>query len=180
MEDGRVVQPGGCQPSYPDHVQPQVERGDDGRCVAVPCHLRCLPDTARISTPSGEVAVSALSVGQPVWTMGPSGRRIAAPVESLSSSPVEVRHVVVEVSLDDGRVLRASAGHPVAGGRVLGAVTRGDVLDGAEVVAIRTLEYAGARTWDLRPAGPTGLYWADGVLLGSTLVRRAEDLRIDR
>jgi hypothetical protein len=29
--------------------------------------------------------------------------------------------------------------------------------------------YAGGRTWDLLPAGATGSYWANGILLASTL-----------
>jgi hypothetical protein len=30
--------------------------------------------------------------------------------------------------------------------------------------------YERAETWDRLPDSPTGTYWADGVLLGSTLV----------
>jgi len=29
--------------------------------------------------------------------------------------------------------------------------------------------YAGEKTYDLLPAGDTGVYWANGILLGSTL-----------
>jgi len=29
--------------------------------------------------------------------------------------------------------------------------------------------YSGDRTYDLLPAGPTGFYWAGGILLSSTL-----------
>jgi hypothetical protein len=46
----------------------------------------------------------------------------------------------------------------------------GATIDGAIVVARRVSTYRGA-TWDLLPAGDTGHYWADGVLLGSTLAR---------
>jgi hypothetical protein len=33
--------------------------------------------------------------------------------------------------------------------------------------------YAGDRTYDLLPAGPTGAYWANGILLSSTLAQQA-------
>jgi hypothetical protein len=32
-----------------------------------------------------------------------------------------------------------------------------------------TVRYAADQTYDLLPAGDTGLYWANGVLLGSSL-----------
>src|SRR6188474_1944215 len=54
MPDGTMVHPGGCQPSYPDNVQPATVRGDDGACEPIECYLKCLPATARIATPSGE------------------------------------------------------------------------------------------------------------------------------
>jgi len=32
-----IVKPGGCQPSYPDDVQPRTTRGTDGYCVVIRC-----------------------------------------------------------------------------------------------------------------------------------------------
>jgi hypothetical protein len=37
------------------------------------------------------------------------------------------------------------------------------------VVAATSLRLHDGATYDLLPSGPTGAYWADGVLLGSTL-----------
>jgi hypothetical protein len=45
----------------------------------------------------------------------------------------------------------------------------GDPVDGSGVILIENVPYSGSATYDLLPAGETGLYWADGVLLGSTL-----------
>jgi len=45
----------------------------------------------------------------------------------------------------------------------------GDRVDGATVVAATTVRLTDGGTYDLLPSGPTGTYWADGVLLGSTL-----------
>jgi len=63
----------------------------------------------------------------------------------------------------------ASAGHPTADGRKVGELRAGDRLDGARVVAAMMVHLDDGATYDLLPSGPTGTYWADGVLLGSTL-----------
>lgn len=171
MPDGRLVRPGGCQPSYPPHVQPATRRKADGTCEKIPCYLRCLPATARIATPNGDVPVSRLHVGDSVFTVDAAGHRIAAPILRMNTVPTGDSHTIVRVTLDDGRVVLASPGHPTADGILLGTLTRGATVDGATVVSARRVPYAGDHTWDLLPAGPTGRYWADGVLLGSTLHR---------
>jgi hypothetical protein len=71
--------------------------------------------------------------------------------------------------LSDGRELHASPGHPTADGRALGDLQAGDLLDGAYVVLMERLPYDGIATFDLLPSGDTGLYWANGILMGSTL-----------
>jgi hypothetical protein len=74
--------------------------------------------------------------------------------------------------LADGRELHASPGHPTADGRPLGSLAVGHVLDGSRIVLWALVPYAGERTYDLLPAGPTGAYWANGVLLSTTLVHQ--------
>jgi hypothetical protein len=153
-----------CEPD--DNRGPM--RGSGGWCEQ--CTLRCLPPDARIATPGGDRAVRTLREGDLVWTMDGAGARVAAPVVLVRARAVDGQaHRVLRVVLDDGRVLVASSGHPDAGGRALSALAPGDVLDGARVTAVETVPFAGDATWDLRPAGETGVYWADGVLLGSTL-----------
>jgi hypothetical protein len=44
----------------------------------------------------------------------------------------------------------------------------GDRFDGTTVTGVALLPYSGV-TYDLLPSGPTGTYYADGVLLGSSL-----------
>src|SRR5229473_979161 len=73
------------------------------------------------------------------------------------------------ICLADGRELLASPGHLTSDGRPLGSLGRGDALDGSTVTLWELVPYAGARTYDLLPAGPTGTYWANGILLSSTL-----------
>jgi hypothetical protein len=90
-------------------------------------------------------------------------------VVRVDSREVPRGHEVVELSLADGRRVRASAGHPTADGRSFGALVMGERLDGASIVGVHRVALADERTYDLLPSGETGAYWADGVLVGSTL-----------
>jgi hypothetical protein len=132
----------------------------------------CLAAWVLIDTPSGPVPVTELKVGQLVWTQDASGRRVAAPVLQVASVQVPATHEVVHVALSDGRQVWASPGHPTADGRRLGDLQIGDPLDGGRIVRFERVQYGLAATYDLLPAGGTGRYWADGILLGSTLVPR--------
>ena len=129
----------------------------------------CLALGTRIATPSGEIAVQDLRVGDMVWTLDPSGARVSAPLVAVGSTPVPATHVVVRVALDDGRLVFVSPGHPTADARRIGDLAAGDRLDGARIASVDRVTYAGGSTYDILPAGITGAYWANGVVLGSTL-----------
>jgi hypothetical protein len=45
----------------------------------------------------------------------------------------------------------------------------GDVLDDAVVLSVSRVAYRGGATYDLLPDGETGFYWANGILMGSTM-----------
>lgn len=128
----------------------------------------CLPPEAAIDTPLGPRAVAELRAGDLVWTVS-DGRPVVAPLRVVRSRDVPADHQVVEVELADGRTVTASPGHPTADGVPLGDLRPGDELDGALILRAERVSYGRPRTWDLLPAGPTGDYRADGVLLGSTL-----------
>jgi len=129
----------------------------------------CLASSDRIATPSGAIRVTQLRPGMTVWTLDGSGRRVAAPLLVVSHVPAPTGHHVLRLVLADGRAVEASAGHPTVTGRAVGTLRPGDLLDGGHVTGVESLPYAGD-TWDLLPAGSTGAYWANDVLLGSTLV----------
>jgi hypothetical protein len=88
------------------------------------------------------------------------------------STPVPVTHQVVHLVLDDGRQLWVSAGHPTADGRRVSELQVGDTLDGARLLSAEREPYSGTVTYDLLPAGETGFYWANGILIASTLARQ--------
>jgi hypothetical protein len=129
----------------------------------------CLAASTLISTPNGAVRVTDVKPGMVVWTAGPGGTRLAAPVLEVGSAAVPASHRMVHLVLADGRELLASPGHKTADGRELGSLAVGDALDGSTIVRWELVPYAAGRTYDLLPAGATGAYWANGILLSSTL-----------
>jgi hypothetical protein len=129
----------------------------------------CLARDTRIATPSGDVLVDQLRVGDMVWTLDADGARFAAPLVAIGNTPVPSTHEVVRIVLGDARTVLVSPGHPTADGRRVGDIRAGDALDGARVVTAKREAYDGGFTFDVRPAGASGAYWANGVLLLSTL-----------
>jgi hypothetical protein len=133
-----------------------------------PCPI-CLAAATLIATPGGEVRVTHIKPGMLVWTAAGDGTRVAAPVVDVGSMEVPSGHLMVHLRLADGRELLASPGHRTADGRPLGSLAAGEGLDGSRITLWELVPYGGTRTYDLLPAGPTGTYWANGILLSSTL-----------
>ena len=75
----------------------------------------------------------------------------------------------MRVQLTDGRVVRASPGHPLADGRRIGDLHVGDALDGSAVRSVLLVSYPDGATFDIAVSGPTGVYLSGGIALASTL-----------
>jgi hypothetical protein len=151
----------------------QVDHAEKAPAPACPI---CLARGTMIETPAGAVAVEDLRLGQQVWSFDAAGRRIHVPILRLGSMAAPEDHRVIRLRLDDGRQVTASPSHPLADGRRLGDVGVGDGVDAAIATSITVLPYGGERTYDLLPAGPTGLYLAGGIPMASTLHRLAQPL----
>jgi hypothetical protein len=129
----------------------------------------CLTAAATIATPNGPIPVSRLRVGMPIWTLGADGSRQPVLVRAVAHVPMPFGHDALRLTLGDGRLLTASAGHPTVDHRRLGELHIGDSLDGSVVVAVEVIHLQDAGTYDVLPSGASGAYWADGILLRSSL-----------
>ncbi len=138
-----------------------------------PCPI-CLAAATLIATPTGDIRVTDVKPGMLVWTVASDGSRVAAPVVEVGSMAVPSGHLMVHLRLADGRELFASPGHRTSDSRPLGSLAAGDEVDGSKVTLWELVPYQGSRTYDLLPASATGQYWANGILLSSTLTPSAQ------
>jgi hypothetical protein len=129
----------------------------------------CLAKQTLIDTPSGPVPVEDIREGTIVWTQDSYRNRVAAPVIETSKTSVPLDFRITLLKLSDGREIKASAGHPTADGRPLGGYRVGDLLDGSIVIVLEQVAYQNTATYDIKPSGVSGAYWANGILLKSTL-----------
>ena len=129
----------------------------------------CLARNTRIAVPGGFVRIQDVRAGMVVWSTDGAGHRIRAVVLRVGRTPVPATHEVVRLVLADGRTVLVSPGHPTPDGGTVGDLRAGRRFDGSRVVSARRVPYAGGFTFDLLPSGATGTYFANGVLLGSTL-----------
>ncbi len=129
----------------------------------------CLAKGTLIDTPIGQIPVEQLTRGMTVWTVDDSGNRIATQLVETSATPVPSFFHLIRIKLSDMRSVIASPGHPTSEGKAIADYQVGDTLDGAQVVSSDYFTYNSGMTYDILPAGSTGLYWANGILLRSTL-----------
>lgn len=129
----------------------------------------CLSSETRIATSGGEIKVTSLQVGMKVWTLDGRGNRELQPIVKLSSKNVGKKHSIYRLALSDGRTVDVSPNHPTADGRTTGQLSSGDKYDNSTVLSNQTMLYTDSKTYDLLPNGDTGYYFANGILMGSTL-----------
>jgi hypothetical protein len=129
----------------------------------------CLSEDTVIDTPAGPVNVQSLHDGMTVFTQDSSGHKQTGVILKTGRTMSPQGHVMVHVVLYDKRELYVSPNHLTADGRLFGALHIGDTLDGSKIIAAQYVPYTGTYTYDLLPSGHTGFYWADGILVASTL-----------
>jgi hypothetical protein len=130
----------------------------------------CLAAGTLIDPPSGLLPVEELHKDMVIYRVDSAGKKIKGVISATASVPAPSSFKISTITLNDGRIVSASPGHPAASGRAIGGLEVGDALDGGIVVSV-TYEFYTGSTFDILPLGGTGLYWANGILLKSTLVK---------
>lgn len=129
----------------------------------------CLSSSTKILTNMGNINVKNLTLGVLVWTKNKNGEMELQPIIKLSSMDVGTHHKISRIIFVDGRSLEVSPSHPTTDGRTAGKLKNGDQYEHSIVKSNDLVQYSDTKTYDLLPAGDTGYYFADGVLMGSTL-----------
>jgi hypothetical protein len=130
----------------------------------------CLAEGTLIDTPNGAVPVEKLQKGMMIYTQDAAGKEIAGVITATASAQSPTSFQIIMIALNDGRSVSASPGHPTTDGRTIGELKVGDNLDRGIVVSVTAVPYSGY-TFDILPDGGTGYYWANGILLKSTLAQ---------
>jgi len=130
----------------------------------------CLAVGTLIDTPNGPITVEELGKGMAIYTVDSSGNKIAVVILETASVLAPEGFQIIHIVLNDGRTVSASPGHPTPDNRAISELKVGDLLDGGIVISVTPVPYSGF-TYDILPNGGTGLYWANGILLKSTLAK---------
>jgi hypothetical protein len=129
----------------------------------------CLSGETRIGTPDGDILVKNMEEKMNVWTVDNNGKKVAGTVILVGKTRVPLSHKVMHIKLSDTRELLVSPGHKIADGRTAGQIILGDTIDNATVILADIISYGEKYTYDILPSGETGMYFASGILLQSTL-----------
>jgi hypothetical protein len=130
---------------------------------------KCLPAGTLISCPRGEVEISKLKSGDSIYTSNEKKEKISTIIQATDSVSITRTHKMIKFILEDGRILLASAEHPSADYFPLDYLKIGDKLDGSVIIYKKAAACIYSKTYDILPVGKTGTYWANGILIGSTL-----------
>jgi len=129
----------------------------------------CLSANSEIKTPNGDVNVKDIKDGMMIWSTDSNGVIVKSKVIKINNVFVGNTHKVIDLQLDDGRELFVSPNHPTYDVRVIADLKVGETYDGSRVKSIELVPYKYQFTYDVLPDSQTGNYFANGVLVGSTL-----------
>lgn len=127
------------------------------------------PDDTKIATPKGDVKIKNLKIGDEVWSTDYYGKRLKVKIKKLGK--VYVRNAqVLDIKLKDKRSISAVHKHPDGSYKALLFYKVGDSLDGSEILKLERRRIEGDSLWDILPEGLMATYWANGVLLTSSML----------
>jgi hypothetical protein len=155
-----------CDVPGPIAMGPKCTAPMNGSCPPGCTDCKCNPVGTRIATPTGERRIETLVAGDRVYSVD-HGRLVVVPIREVHRQPAH-DHVMVRVLFAGGE-LRESPRHPTADGRNFADLRAGDLLDGRTILSATIVPYEGDATYDLLPDSDSAAYFADGVLIGSTM-----------
>ena len=83
---------------------------------------------------------------------------------------ISAQHSMIVLELADGRKLQVTAEHPSSTEKKsLDQYAVGEELNGSKIITKTIVTYTEEYTYDILPDSETGTYWANGILIGSTL-----------
>lgn len=129
----------------------------------------CLSGETQIDTPKGLIAVRDMRLGMLVWTLDARGHRVATIIRETGKTSFLSLPAMIHLTLEDGRRLTVSPSHRLADGRPIGSLSVGDEVENSRVSSLKLISNEEGATYDILPSGGTGKYWANGILLQSTL-----------
>lgn len=129
----------------------------------------CLPGSTLIDTPQGQKLITEIQVGDSVWTADELGMRQQAIVIKTNKQPVPSTHQMLHIAFEDGRTLTASPNHPTFNYQLLDSLVVSEGYNNSFITKLEKLDYIEEFTYDILASGSTGNYWAEKVLIGSTL-----------
>jgi hypothetical protein len=116
------------------------------------------------------VVISELRVGDLVYSVDGAALAVV-PVARINRVPVS-NHVMVHAVLTTGEHVDMSPRHPTVEGRPFSSLAIGDRLGDATIERLDVVPYSHPFTYDILPSSASGAYFANGVVVGSTLVGR--------
>ena len=124
----------------------------------------CLSPDTRIKTPGIQKRIADIIIGDKV--ISENGEI----VKVKKTTQVEVRkHKILKITFNDATILEISPGHPTGDGKEFNDLKIGSYLDGRMVIKIKKVPYNYKYTYDILPDSKSGKYYANGILVGSTL-----------
>ncbi len=152
--------------NYPDSITVSIGKSKGKPFGGCPI---CLSEDSVISTPNGDVKVKDITDGMTVWSTNSNGTIIESKVIKINHVFVGNTHRVIDLQLADGRELFASPNHPTYDGRIIADLKVGEPYDRSTIKSIEIVQYKYQFTYDILPDSQTGDYFANGILVGSTL-----------
>jgi len=129
----------------------------------------CLSADTQIDTPNGKINVKDIRDGTIVWSVDKSHNKIQSKIIMINKVFVGDAHKVIDLQLADGRELFASPNHPTYDGGIIADLKVGEIYDESTVKSMELVEYKHQFTYDILPDTQTGDYFANDILVGSTL-----------